>query len=264
MTARPDVLICAGLDPSGGAGLIADVRVVSELGGRPVGVVTALTVQSTMAVLSAEPVDPQLVGEQLEQLLSDIEIRAVKIGMIGASETAVAIARALALTQAPVVWDPVIRPSRGEVSFVDRGFEQALAALIPHTTVLTPNAGELAFLTGAAITTLPEAIAAGQALAARLAVAVLVKGGHLGAGNPPGEPESIDVLCHARRHELLRGPRVPDGEHVHGTGCALSSALAVHLAQGWDLLDACRAAKQFVAAHLGAPVRPGRGAPALL
>lgn len=264
--ARPDVLICAGLDPSGGAGLIADVRVVSELGGRPVGVVTALTVQSTTTVMAVEPVSAELVREQLELLLSDVEVRAVKLGMLGSSEVAEAIGRALALTRAPVVWDPVLRPSRGEVSFLDGGFDRALAALIPHVTVLTPNAGELARLTGATIATLSDALEAGRALSGRLGTAVLVKGGHLASGEVRGEVrgEVIDGLCHAGGHELLRGPRVPGGEHVHGTGCALSSALAVHLARGATLRDACRAAKDFVAARLCAPVRPGRGAAALV
>jgi hydroxymethylpyrimidine kinase/phosphomethylpyrimidine kinase len=257
-SSRPDVLICAGLDPSGGAGLIADVRVVSELGGRPVGVVTALTVQNTTAVVSFESLNPVIVREQLEFLLSDVEVRAVKLGMIGSSDVAEAIAQALALTDAPVVWDPVIQPSRGEVAFVDRQFGRAIAALTPHLTVITPNAIELAFLTGASVDTMTDAVAAGRALSGQLGTAVLVKGGHLGGD------EAVDVLCHAFGHEMLRGPRLPGGEHVHGTGCALSSALATHLALGAELIDACRAAKDFVASRLGGPIRPGRGAPALM
>jgi hydroxymethylpyrimidine/phosphomethylpyrimidine kinase len=277
--ARPDVLICAGLDPSGGAGLIADVRVVSELGGRPVGVVTALTVQNTTGVIGAEAVAAAQVREQLEFLLSDVEVRAVKIGMIGSSEIATSIAQALALTNAPVVWDPVLHPSRGDVSFVDDKLGHAIAALLPHVTVLTPNAQELAFLVGAQVTNLADAVAQGERLAARLGVAVLVKGGHLG-GNQANDgaideanDEVIDVLCHARpagsaapgvRSEQLRGPRMPGGEHVHGTGCALSSAIAAHLARGADLVEACRAAKAYVAQQLAGPARPGRGAPAIV
>jgi len=258
--ARVDVLICAGLDPSGGAGLIADVRVVSELGGRPVGVVTALTVQNTTAVIDTEAMGAAAVREQLEFLLSDVEVRAVKIGMIGSSEIARSIGAALALTNAPVVWDPVIQPSRGDVSFIDSLFSDAIAALISHVTVLTPNAHELAFLTGAPITSLAEAISAGEALARRLATAVLVKGGHLG----DSEAEAVDVLCRPVGIELLRGPRVRGGEHVHGTGCAFSSALATHLARGTELGLACRAAKDYVAARIAAPVRPGRGAAAVV
>ena len=257
MTA-PDVLICAGLDPSGGAGLIADVRVVSALGGRPVGVVTALTVQNTTGVVSSEAMNPAVIREQLEFLLSDVEVRAVKIGMLGSSEIAKAIGAALALTQAPVVWDPVMQPTRGDVGFVAGGAEAALGALAPHVTLVTPNAGELAVLAGAAIGSVADATAAGLALAARLGCAVLVKGGHLGGD------EAIDVLCEGGRGELLRGPRVAGGADVHGTGCALASAIATQLALGVALVDACREAKRFVAARIAQPARPGRGAPAIV
>jgi hydroxymethylpyrimidine/phosphomethylpyrimidine kinase len=125
---------------------------------------------------------------------------------------------------------------------------------------LTPNLQELEFLTGTRIASLGEAAAVGQALADKLATAVLVKGGHLATTGD----ESIDLLCQASRVDQLRGPRVRDGEHVHGTGCALSSAIATHLALGADLVEACRAAKAFVAARIAAPARPGRGAPAIV
>ena len=261
---RSDVLICAGLDPSGGAGLIADVRVVSELGCRPVGVVTALTVQNTTAVVSTEAVSAVLVREQLELLLSDVEVRAVKIGMIGSSAVASSIAQALALTQAPVIWDPILHPSRGDVAFVDSLFGHAVIALAPHLTLLTPNAGELTFLAGKPIRSVTDARAAGQALAAKLQCAVLAKGGHLVDDGGWAREEAVDVLCFADRAEELRLPRVPGGEHVHGTGCALSSAIAAHLAHGAELVEACRAAKAYVAAKIAAPTRPGRGAAAMV
>ncbi len=254
----PDVLICSGLDPSGGAGLIADVRVVSALGCRPVGVVTALTVQNTTAVVDTEAMNADRVREQLEFLLSDVEVRAVKIGMIGSSAIAQGVGRALALTAAPVVWDPIVHPSRGDVRFVDSLFGHAVAALAPHVTVLTPNAGELAFMTGTAIASIDDARIVGRALAERMRTAVLVKGGHLGGD------ESVDLLCEPGGIVELRGRRTAGGEHVHGTGCALSSALAAHLARGLALVDACRAAKQFVAERIAAPVRPGRGAAAVV
>ena len=271
--ASPDLLICAGLDPSGGAGLIADVRVVSALGCRPVGVVTALTVQNTTGVTGVDPISPDRVREQLEFLLSDIEVFAVKIGMLGASPMAEAIASALALTRAPVVWDPVIHPSLGDVRLTDKQFEAAVAALAPHVRLLTPNVHELALLTGLAIGGLDDAVHVGGFLAERLGVAVLVKGGHLGdASSEPvdeliagtiTEPvtESLDVLCHGGGYEVLHGPRTPGGERVHGTGCALSSAIAAHLARGLELVAACRAAKAWVAARIASPVQPGRGAP---
>jgi hydroxymethylpyrimidine/phosphomethylpyrimidine kinase len=256
--ARPGVLICAGLDPSGGAGIIADVRVAADLGTRPVGVITATTVQNTTAVLGAEPTRPDALREQLEFLLSDVEVKAVKIGMLGSSENAISIGAALALTGAPVVWDPITYPSRGDVSFVDSLFGKAVQALMPHVTLLTPNAKELGFLVGYRIDGMPEAIAAGLALVAKLDVAVLVKAGHLGTA------DAVDVLCMRGNMVRLEGKRTPRGEDVHGTGCALSTAIAAHLANGVELVDACRQAKAYVAERIERPVHPGRGAAAVV
>jgi hydroxymethylpyrimidine/phosphomethylpyrimidine kinase len=259
-TSAPDLLICAGLDPSGGAGLIADVRVASALGARPVGVVTALTVQNTTGVVGCEACDPDLVGHQLAFLMTDVEVKAVKIGMIGSTPIAKAIANALHLTSAPVVWDPVLYPSRGDVPLVDSLFGDALTALRPHLTIVTPNARELAFLTNLPVTDLPSAEAAGRALAQRLDCAVLVKGGHIQTAD-----DAIDVLLSTSgAREELGAPRIRDGEHVHGTGCALSAAIATYLANGRELAEACRLAKDFVRERIAAPARPGRGAPAVL
>lgn len=253
----PDVLICAGLDPSGGAGLLADVRVVSELGGRPCGVVTALTVQNTTGVVGSHPCDPDVVGHQLAFLMTDIEMRAIKLGMVGSSAIARAIANALHLSAAPVVWDPVMYPSRGGEPLNADSPDDAMTALRPHLTLVTPNKQELFLMTGLPTGTHAMAEAAGRVLAAKLDTAVLIKGGHLG-----GE-ESIDVLLHAGGREELRGPRIERGEDVHGTGCALASAIAAHLAHGRDLVEACRLAKEYVARLIEHPVHPGRGAAAV-
>jgi len=255
----PDLLICAGLDPSGGAGLIADVRVASALGARPSGVVTALTVQNTTGVVGCQSCDPDFVGHQLAFLLTDIEVRAVKIGMIGSTPIAKAIANALHLTSAPVVWDPVLYPSRGDVPLVDSLFGDAITALRPHLTIVTPNARELAFMTNVPVTDLASAEAAGRTLAHRLDCAVLVKGGHLSGD------ESIDVVVTpAGARDELRAPRIRDGEHVHGTGCALSAAIATYLATGRELAEACRLAKDYVHDRIASPARPGRGAAAVV
>ena len=254
---EPHVLACSGLDPSGGAGLIADVRVISKLGGRPVGVVTALTVQNTTGVVDSKACDPDLVGHQLVFLMTDIEVRAVKIGMLGSAETARAIANALHLTHAPVVWDPILAPTRGNVPFLDRAHD-ALAALKPHLALVTPNRRELFELTGLPTGDLVMAEAAGRRLAAELDCAVLLKGGHF------SDDEAIDLLLRGSAREELRGPRVRGGEDVHGTGCALSSAIATHLALGRELGEACRLAKQVVGELIDNPARPGRGAAAVL
>jgi hydroxymethylpyrimidine/phosphomethylpyrimidine kinase len=258
VTAAPDVLICAGLDPSGGAGLIADVRIVSALGARPVGVVTALTIQDTQGVRSVHPLDPEVVGAQLAALLSDIEVKGVKLGMLGAIDMARQIAGGLHLTAAPVVWDPIGAPSLGGVAFDRELFDEMLRALAPHLTLITPNVDELAILAKQRIGGLAELVAAARQLAGELGVAVLAKGGHAGG------PEAVDVLASGGLVEELRSPRVASGEHVHGTGCALSTAIASHLALGASLVEACRAAKALVGARIASPVRPGRGAAAVV
>lgn len=249
-----DVLICAGLDPSGGAGLLADAAVVRALGGRPCGVVTVQTVQATTGVTGTSPVDPELVEEQLAALLGDLEIRAVKIGMLGGAEIARAIVRTLDATTAPVVWDPVLAPSRGAVTAVGEWIVEATRLLGPQVTLITPNLAELAVLGGDR-----DPLDAAKRLAAGLGTSVLVKGGHAGGAR------SIDHLVAADGTvEALDGPRLPGGHDVHGTGCALSSAIATRLAHGDALLDACRAAKAFVAERIAHAVSPGRGARAII
>jgi len=255
----PDVLVCAGLDPSGGAGLIADTRVIAQLGARPCGVVTALTVQNTTGVVDCQALDPDLIGHQLAFLMTDIEVKAVKIGMVGSTAVAKAIATALHLTNAPVVWDPVLYPSRGDVALADSLFGDSITALRPHLTLVTPNAAELAFMVNRPIANMQAAIAAGVTLAAKLDTSVLVKGGHF-----EGD-DAIDALVSPGGSvDEMRAPRTREGHHVHGTGCALSSSIAALLAQGRDLLSACQGAKQFVAERIASPARPGRGATAVV
>lgn len=258
-TRRPDVLVCAGLDPSGGAGFIADIRVVSELGCRPSGVITALTVQNTTGVVGSHPCDPEIVGHELTFLLTDIQVKAVKIGMIGSVEIARAIANALQLSDARVVWDPVMYPSRGEAPLMDdHATADAMTALKPHLTLLTPNKHELFMLTGLPTGSVAMAEQAAEQLAKRLDTAVLIKGGHFG-----GETSDDILIQPSGARDVLRGERIASGEHVHGTGCALSSAIAAHLAHGRELVEACTLGKQAVAQMIANPVQPGRGAAAV-
>lgn len=254
----PNLLICSGLDPSGGAGFIADVRVAAMLDTRPVGMVTAMTIQNTQGVSASVPIDPEVLRQQLEALLSDIEVTSIKIGMVGSAQGAQAIGEALQLTRAPLVWDPVARSSYGDTSLLEGGFDQVLAALTPHLALVTPNSNELALLTGLEVGDVEDAIEAGKSVAARLQTAVLVKGGHLGAD------DVADYLCRASGVIPIPGTRIAGGENVHGTGCSLSTAIAAYLANGADLVEACIEAKRFVAELIGAPVNPGRGASAVL
>lgn len=255
----PNVLLCSGLDPSGGAGFIADTRVVTALGGRPVGVVTALTIQNTVAMQQMSPVDPDIFGGQLGTLLGDIEVGAVKIGLIGSVRIAEEIGFGLDRTNSPVVWDPIGAPSRGRVELDARHFDEMIDFLKRHLTLITPNLPELEQLTNSRIGSRDGAIKAARELIDRIgAVAVLVKGGHW-----TDEPKPIDIFVGEDRVVDIEGEWVGKDD-VHGTGCALSTAIATHLAHGKDIVEACREAKAFVAAHIASAVRPGRGAPAVV
>jgi hydroxymethylpyrimidine/phosphomethylpyrimidine kinase len=189
--------------------------------------------------------------------MTDIEMRAIKIGMVGSAPLARAIANALHLSAAPVVWDPVMYPSRGSEPLNADPHDDAMSALRPHLTLVTPNKQELFLMTGLPTGTHEMAESAGRVLATKLDTAVLIKGGHLGGD------ESIDILLHAGGREELRGPRTAGGEDVHGTGCALASAIAAHLAHGRELVEACWLAKEYVAKLIANPVHPGRGASAV-
>lgn len=280
----PDVLIVSGLDPSGGAGFLVDARVVHVLGGRPVGALTAMTVQNTQGLRSAHEIDLDVLGAQLNALLTDIEVKAIKIGMLVERDVMRVLDEAFELTNAPIVWDPIAAPTRGQVAYGREVLEEGLRVLGPHLALITPNAKELEILAGTEVTTLVEAVEAAKMLARVSKVAVLVKGGHVptlatalraeeSATNEPvtgdgvsskADLESVDALCTPDGAvEYLRGPRI-GGADVHGTGCALSTAIATHLALGHPLTAACREAKLFVAKCIGAAVRAGQGAPSVL
>ena len=293
--ARPQLLIVAGLDPSGGAGLIADVRHAAELGARPLAVATALTEQNTRGAVASNPVDPEIVGAQLRALLTDIELAAVKIGMIGSSALAEMVGRELELTAAPVVWDPVLIASRGCDLFTG-DLAAAIDALLPHTTLLTPNIAEASALAEIEIHDVETAIRAGEILCRRGFANVLVKGGHLPLGSGarahatgdaaahpgpdaaanPGSDVVTDVLVSSRGVEHFAQPRRPlvggantglgprqHGSGVHGTGCALSTAIAVGLAEKRPLPVAVAQAKAWLAQRLAAPVVCGQGRPSI-
>jgi hydroxymethylpyrimidine/phosphomethylpyrimidine kinase len=245
------LLVISGLDPTGGAGFLADARVAAEHGARVVGVITASTIQDTAGVRAALPLPPEHVGDALAALLSDVEVDAVKIGMLGDARTAATVARALAATRAPVVWDPVLRASRG-AALLAGDVEEAAAALLPEARLVTPNVDEARALTG-----LSDLEAAGRALVARGARAALVKGGHL-----PGD-RSPDVLVDGDRVEVLDAPRLDAGP-LHGTGCVLSTAIAARLARGEPLAVAARGAKAYLAEKIAGALAIGRGARCLV
>jgi hydroxymethylpyrimidine/phosphomethylpyrimidine kinase len=250
----PKLLSIAGSDPSGGAGAQGDLKTFSAFGAYGMAAITALTVQNTRGVTATHPVAPQIVAAQIESILADMPPDAVKIGMTATPGIARAIAGALRGRARDVVLDPVLVPTQG-VSLAGEGLEAALVAeLLPLARVVTPNLHEAAALTATPpAQNIEEMAAQGRALLAAGARAVLVKGGHL-AGDP------VDVLLADGELRLFRGRRIAT-RHTHGTGCALSAAIAAVLATGEPLVNAVSAAKIWLERALEAAdaLDPGDG-----
>lgn len=243
----PRILLIAGSDSSGGAGIQADIKTVTMMRGYAMTAVTALTAQNTRGVTAVDAPPPDFVAAQIEACLSDIGADAVKTGMIGSAVQVEAIAEALAGVDVPLVLDPVMVATSG-ARLID---EDALTALrerlFRRAAVITPNMDELAILAGRRIETVKDMEAAALDLSDELGTDVLAKGGHL-----PGS-ELIDLLVSGTSVWRFPGTRIDAGD-MHGTGCTLASAIAVGLGRGKPLEDAVADARTFVrAAILAAP-----------
>ncbi|MBM3498486.1 MAG: bifunctional hydroxymethylpyrimidine kinase/phosphomethylpyrimidine kinase [Armatimonadetes bacterium] len=248
------ILTIAGSDPTGGAGVQADLQVIASLGCHGCGVITALTAQDTREVHAAHPLAADWVREQLDRLLADVRVDAVKVGMLGTASVAEVVADALATWRhTPIVLDPVLASSRGSELLEPAGLRVLKEGLLPIVSLVTPNLAETEALTGLQTRDVLRMREAGAKLLELGAAAVLVKGGHL-AGQP------VDVLCAGDGVWELPGERIEGGAAVHGTGCALSTAAAVFLARGQSLPDAVRRAKAYVAAGLASPRTLGAAA----
>ncbi len=237
-----NILSIAGSDPSGGAGIQADLKTFAARGTYGMAVLTALTAQNTQGVSGVHLVPPAFVAAQIADVFSDVRVDAVKIGMIASAEIADAVANSLSSRRGlPIVLDPVMVAKGGASLLAQEAVEALTRRLVPRATVLTPNLPEAAALLDEA-----EAIdRAGMEDQARRLLAlgpkaVLLKGGHL-----PGT-ESPDVLVTPDRLHWFEGVRVLT-RNTHGTGCSLSSAIAAELGKGRTLADAAAAAKSFIA-----------------
>lgn len=236
----PNVLSIAGSDPSGGAGIQADLKAISANGAFAMAALTALTAQNTNGVRGIHLVPPSFVRDQITTVFADIRVDAVKIGMIGTADIAMAVAEALKDRPVPIVLDPVMIAKGGAPLLQPDAVSAVCDQLLPMAAVLTPNLPEAAYLLGCdAATSLAEIEAQGQALMARGPKAVLMKGGHLDGGNSP------DCLVTVQGTTWFEAPRV-ETPNTHGTGCTLSSALAAQIAQGGELPQAVAAAKAYV------------------
>jgi hydroxymethylpyrimidine/phosphomethylpyrimidine kinase len=251
MTARiANVLSIAGSDPSGGAGVQADLKTFAALGCYGMAAITALTAQNTRGVRAVHVPPAEFVAAEIDMIFEDVTVDAVKIGMVANPEIARAIAGRLAHWRPErVVLDPVLVATSGDSLGSDGVAEALIAGLLPLATVVTPNIPEACALVGRPLAAgLDDMRAAGEALLARGARAVLVKGGHAEG------TEAIDLLVTPEGVRSFAAPRVAT-RNTHGTGCTLSSAIAALLAQGHELAEAVSRAKSYISGALAAADR---------
>jgi len=231
----PIALTIAGSDSGGGAGIQADLKSFSALGVFGASVITAITAQNTRTVAAVEPVSPAMIAAQIDTVFGDLDVRAVKIGMLGGPDVITVVAdrltALLAANPIPVVLDPVMVAKSGDPLLPDEAVSALRERLIPLATVLTPNLPEAARLLGRAPAQTPDEMwAQGKALCALGATHVLMKGGHASG-------ETCTDLLIGAEPLTLTAPRQHTA-NTHGTGCSLSSAIAAGLAQGMTVPDA--------------------------
>lgn len=249
MTALCNVLTIAGVDPSGGAGVVADIKAISANRAYACAVVAALTAQNTQAVTGIHPIPAAFVRQQIDTLLADVQIASTKIGMLGGRAVIAAVAEGLARKlPAHVVLDPVMVAKSGDALLEGDAVGALREVLLPLATVITPNLPEAGVLLARrAPDNLKEMRQAAEALRETMTHAgarwVLLKGGHL------ADERAIDLLHDGDRMIELTAPRVAT-RNTHGTGCTLSAALAALLPQSPDVPTAARDAKAYLNAAL--------------
>ena len=242
----PIALTIAGSDSGGGAGIQADLKAFSALGVYGASVITALTAQNTRAVTRVEPASPAMIAAQIATVFDDLDIHAVKLGMLGGVEAIRTVADGLQGRTMPIVLDPVMVAKSGDALLPDEAVATLRAVMLPIATLLTPNLPEAARLLDCApATNEVEMQDQGRALMALGAKAVLMKGGH-GAGQT-----CTDLLITAEGTQILTAPRRAT-RNTHGTGCTLSAAIAAGLAQGLDLPQAVTRAHAYLQGAIAA------------
>lgn len=247
------VLVIAGSDSGGGAGIQADIKAITALGAYAATAITALTAQNTLGVFGVMPVPADFIRQQIDVVMRDIGADVIKIGMLGDAATIEAVRAALTdfAPNVPVVLDPVMVAKGGHALLAEQAVDTLRRRLLPQAALITPNLPEAEALTGLTIRTAADMRVAVSALLALGVPAVLLKGGHL-----PGD-ELVDLLATPEGIEAFVSQRIAT-RHTHGTGCTLASAVAAGLAQGMSLRDAVIRARAYVRAAIAAA--PGYGA----
>ena len=245
----------AGSDSGGGAGIQADIKTITMLGGYAATAITALTAQNTMGVFGVLPIDPEFIAEQMAVVLSDIGADAVKTGMLFSEEIIIAVASTLELRarRLPVIVDPVMVAKGGASLLQERARVALIERLLPLAALITPNAPEAAALTGVKVETVDDMDRAADHLLALGASAVLIKGGHV-----PGDT-IVDLLRTADGEGARFEHERIDTKSTHGTGCTLASAIACGVAHGFTLRDAVQRAEDYVLEAIRTAPGLGRG-----
>ena len=248
---KPVALTIAGSDPSGGAGIQADLKTFHQFDVYGMSVITLLTVQNTENVFSVDPLEPGYVEKQLEVVTRDIPPRAAKTGALGTSEIIGIVAAWAQTIHFPLVVDPVMISKHGAPLIVEEARQAFSAKLLPSTFLVTPNLHEAAALAGFAVQSVPAMEDAARKIAEQGAKAVLVKGGHL-------REDAVDVLYDGKRLEHFRTRRI-ESSHTHGTGCTYSAAITAQLAKGHSLAEAVAAAKKYITNAIASAPGLGHG-----
>jgi hydroxymethylpyrimidine/phosphomethylpyrimidine kinase len=253
VTGLPLALTIAGSDSGGGAGIQADLKTFLALGCHGMSAVTAVTAQNTVAVTGIHEVPPEFVIQQIDAVATDIGVDAAKTGMLASSALVEAAAKGVESNGIErLVVDPVFVSKHRDRLLAEDAVAALKERLLPLALVVTPNLYEAEGLVGAEVTSRDEMMEAARALHAMGPRSVLVKGGHLHS------ERAVDVFFDGRDMLELDGPRF-DTDDTHGTGCALSAAIAARLAHGDDLVAAVRAAKEFVSGAIEHSIRIGKG-----
>ncbi len=247
----PVALTIGGSDPSGGAGIQADLKTFHQFGAYGEAVITLLTVQNTLEVSRVEPMDSQLVLQQLDAVLADIRPHAAKTGALGSAAVVQDLAMRAAQFDFPLVVDPVMVSKHGALLVTVEAIDSIRSALLPRARLITPNLPEAEALTGLSVTTPARMRDAARALCGMGAQAALVKGGHL--EGPPVDVLFLDGCIHE-----FTAARI-NTKNTHGTGCAYSAAITAGLAHGRDLVAAIAQAKEFVTRAILTHLPLGKG-----
>lgn len=247
------VLTIAGSDSSGGAGIQADLKTFSAHGVYGMSVITAITAQSTRGVFGVQNVDPDIIRKQLEVLFDDLEVHAIKIGMVSTVETIEVIAAFLEKHRdIPLVIDPVMVSKSGFHLLEPDAKEALIGRLLPLADLLTPNLPEAEVITGHPVTTTDEMKTAGEAIHHMGPEHVLIKGGHLSGRM------ATDLLYDGTRWQAYPSTRVQT-KNTHGTGCTLSASLAANLAKGLPVQEAVRRSKNYIGRAIASSLSIGAG-----